>query len=178
MSHTTLEQPSVAPSHLQPVPPDPELLKQQEEAADLIPDRFRSGDSLVITNGAQIPTDMCIKTGKPSRKLVEVHLRNPANPKTWFGKTPSLEVGLSRKAYENHLVALSLTWSTLGIGALLLAVGIISLSVVSCLIGMAAMAFSGVFRAYSPVSSRDATEEYATITGASESFLSYVDSMR
>ena len=162
------EQAPVSPASdplIQPVPPDPEL------AAESAPYCYKSGKCVVIENGASLPTEFCIKTGKKAYKTVEVSLRNPANPRTWFGKQKMVEVGLCRKHLENHVVAVALTWSTLAVGALVFIAGILTLSFISCLVGLVAMGVSGIFRAMSPVTSKDATENFATIEGACPSYL-------
>ena len=160
-------------SHLQPVPPDPELLAMAEK---VVPSCYRVGDKIVVENGGNPPVEYCIKSGRPARKVVSTSLRNPLNPTTWFGKCPRIEIGLSRKQYDSYLVARALTWSFLGIGLVILLAGIVSLSWVSCFVGLLATGISGVFRATSPVTSRNATEEYADIQGASASFLKHLES--
>ncbi|MEX2581355.1 MAG: hypothetical protein WD342_20025 [Verrucomicrobiales bacterium] len=92
------------------------------------------------------------------------------NPLTWFGKCPRIDVGLCRRHHENHLVAVTLSWSLLGLGLLLLAAGAMTTSLLSCLVGLAAVIAAGLFRASSPVRSADAREDYATIAGTGESY--------
>jgi hypothetical protein len=155
---------------LEPVPPEPSLELVPDAPAPLVT-FHRSGRNIVVENGASIPTTSCIKSGRPVFKTMEVSLRNPANPKTWFGRRPAVEVGLSRKYYENYIVAVALTWSFLGVGALVLTAGIFALSPLTVVVGLIATAVSGVFRATSPVTSPDATETYATIAGAGDAYL-------
>lgn len=87
---------------------------------------------------------------------------------TWFGKRPEIEVGLCRKHYENHSVAAALTWSVFGVGMILLVVSALTMSFFSVVVAMIAIGVSGIFRAASPITSPDATEDFATIYGVSE----------
>lgn len=162
-------------AHMQPIPPDPELLEME---SPMQPSCYRVGGTIVIENGGAPSVEFCIKSGRPAQKVITTSLRNPMNPITWFGKRPRIEVGLSRTQYDSHLVAGALTWSFLAIGLVILASGLFSMGWVSCLVGVVAIAISGVFRASSPVTSRNATEEFAEIEGASESFLKHVSSGR
>ncbi|NLT69692.1 MAG: hypothetical protein GXX91_03230 [Verrucomicrobiaceae bacterium] len=149
---------------LEPVPP----------AAAPYMASYRKGRSLIVLNGASLPCEYCIKTGRPAVKTVEIALRNPANPLTWFGRRPRLEVGLSRKPLDNHRVAVALTWSVLAIGGLMLVTGIASRSLFAAGIGGVAMAVSGLFRALSPVTSRSASPDYLEVDGAGEAFLKHL----
>lgn len=155
-----------------PVPPEPvtEHHGHAQVPAPLVT-FYRSGNHLVIEHGASIPTEWCIKSGRPAYRVIEVSLRNPANPMTWFGSRPVIEVGICRKHYENHSVAVTLTWSVLALGFILLAVGILAAGMVSAMLGVIAIAGSGFFRATSPVTSPDATDLRATVFGAGEGYL-------
>lgn len=165
---------SVAPNppHLQPVPPEPEepFSDSELQTPQGLPRCYREGKFVVVVYGAAIPTATCIKCGRPAKKEVTTGLRHPSNPVTWFGKRPTLEVGLCRKHHENHAVAVALTWSILGVGVLLLIAGALTFSLVSCLLGVIAIVACGFFRASSPVTSDDATDDHATIAGAGETY--------
>lgn len=158
-------QPPTQPS-IVPVPPEPH---HEEPASE--PLISRSGDTLILEGNPMLPTDVCIKSGRPATNLIKASLRNPKNPMTWFGKRPTVQVGLCRKHYENHSVAVALTWSLFGVGLILLVVGAITLSFFSVIVGMVVAGISGMFRAASPISSPDATEDYATVYGVTESVL-------
>ncbi len=93
---------------------------------------------------------------------------------TWFGKRPRLEVGLSRKHFDNHNVAVALTWSVLAVGAIVLVTGVLSFSIITAVFGLVAMGVAGLFRACSPVTSPDATEKYATVSGAGAAYLKHL----
>lgn len=147
--------------HIEPVPP----------AAEPYMASYRRGRFLIVLNGASLPCRLCIKSGRPAVKTVEIALRNPTNPLTWFGKRPRLEVGLSRKHLDNHRVAVALTWSVLGLGALMVITGAVTRSPVTILAGSFAMAISGLFRALSPVTSSSASADYLEVAGAGEAFL-------
>jgi len=156
-----------------PVPPEPAMEDHPRIPAPAVT-FYRSGNHLVIEHGASIPTDRCIKSGRPASKVIEISLRNPADPKTWFGSRPVIEVGLSRKHYEDHSVAVTLTWSVLSLGVILLAVGILASGLLSAILGVFAIAGSGFFRATSPVTSPDATDLRATVFGAGEGYLKHL----
>lgn len=160
---------------LEPVPSEPApFIEVVPAAAEPLMASYRSGRTLVIENGASIPTDFCIKSGRPAVKTLEISLRCPAKPATWFGKRPRLEVGLCRKHLDNHYVSVALTWSVLAVGGLVLVTGVLSLSVITAAVGLLAMGISGLFRAMSPVISSDATEEYATVDGAGAAYLKHL----
>ena len=132
---------------------------------------YRSENEIIIENGAKIPTAFCIRSGMPSDRTFEVSLRNPADPLTWFGRRPTVTVGLSRRHFEDHSVAVALTWYFLAVGALLFAVGLIVLSTVSLTLGLLGMGVAGCFRASSPVSSPDVSPERTIICGAGDEYL-------
>ncbi|MDF1825025.1 MAG: hypothetical protein P1U68_10310 [Verrucomicrobiales bacterium] len=124
-----------------------------------------------MENYPDLPTDICLKSGRPATNQIVVSLRNPRNPLTWFGKRPEIEIGLCRKHYENHSVAVALTWSLFGVGMILLVVSVLTFSYFSILVGLVTIGVSGIFRAASPVTSADATEDFATVEGVSEKVL-------
>lgn len=167
--------PSAPLRMLEPVPPEPApFIEVVPPAAEPLMVSYRSGRYLIIENGASIPTEFCIKSGRPAVKTLEISLRCPSKPATWFGKRPRLEVGLCRKYPDNHHVAVALTWSVLAVGAVVLITGILSVSVITAVVGLLAMGISGLFRATSPVTSSDATEGYATIDGAGAAYLKHL----
>ncbi len=162
----------------QPLPSPPSDPRRTPEpvppAAEPYMASYRKGRSLIVLNGASIPCGYCIKSGRPAVKTLEISLRNPANPMTWFGKRPRLGVGLSRKPLDNHRVAVALTWSVLAIGGLMLVTGIATRGLFAAGIGVLAMAVSGLFRALSPVTSRSTSADYLEIDGAGEAFLKHL----
>lgn len=167
-SSLTTEPETSAPQIPQPVPPEPIV---EEPVSSTVPGAFRDGDAMILEGGYMPPKDVCIKSGRPATRSRVVALRNPRNPITWFGRRPKLEVGLCRKHYENHSVAVALTWSLLGLGAVLLLVGIVTFSPLSGLLGLVLAGISGFFRAHSPITSPDASEDFATVYGVAENIL-------
>jgi len=107
--------------------------------------------SIRLINGAELPTSICAKSGKPAVRVVSKRMRDSLNPLTWFGKRPEVKIGLCRKEYENRLVAISLTWALFGLGIFLLAMGILNVEVSFIAIGSILVLISGVFRARVPI---------------------------
>lgn len=132
---------------------------------------YRKGGSLFVTEGAVLPTDICINSGKQARKVVTPAIRNPKNPLTWFGPQPRIEMGLSRKHQENLVLARTATYSLLAVGVVILIAGVITLSVGSIVFGLLAMLICGVFRARLPVWSPNTKEEPIELRGVGEEVL-------
>lgn len=160
------------PPHLQPVPPEPTETEfdQNLQQPQLQPRCYKNGKFVVVENGAVIPTHSCVKCGRAAKKSVSTGLRHTSNPLTWFGKRPRMDVGLCKRHHENHSVAVALTWSFIGVGAVLLVAGVLAFSIASMILGFVAITVSGIFRASSPVTSADATADYASIAGTCESY--------
>lgn len=140
------------------------------------PSRFVSGSELVLEHGAAVPVGSCIQCGRPACGSRAVALRHPRQPSTWFGARPVLEMGLCRKHRDDRSVAVALTWSFLSIGVLLVAIGAVTFSPVSVLIGLLAIGGSGWFRAASPVVATLITETRTVISGAGAAFLRQMES--
>jgi len=140
------------------------------------PSRIISGSELVLEHGAAVPVGFCIKCGRPACGSWAIALRNPRQPGTWFGARPVLELGLCQKHRDDRSVAVALTWSFLAIGVLLVAVGAMTLSLASVLIGLLAMGGSGWFRAASPVVANLVTENRIVVSGAGAAFLRQIES--
>lgn len=138
------------------------------------PQVYRMGDLLYLEEGAVLPTERCICCGKKSVKTVTKYLRTPANPKTWFGKTKKVEFGVCREHKESCAMGTALTYSALMVGILILVVGAISLSIVTILVGLLAMAVSGVFRARMPIYTANPSVEPVEIKGHSAAYLDLV----
>gem|GEM_PF-1278825 len=73
---------------LEPVPPEPSFEAVPPAVAPLI-FSYRLGRCLVIENGAPIPTEYCIKIGRPAVKTIEISLRKPANHDDVVWETPA-----------------------------------------------------------------------------------------
>jgi len=87
MSISTAPETRTHASHMQPVPPDPELLAME---SGLKPSCYRVGEIIMIENGGGPPVEFCIKSGRPARKVIAISLRNPMHPMTWFGRRPRI----------------------------------------------------------------------------------------
>ncbi|MCB1232884.1 MAG: hypothetical protein KDN19_21750 [Verrucomicrobiae bacterium] len=129
--------------------------------------RFR-GSTLVLENGAVLPSECCVKCGRPATKVIRKKLRKPTNPMTWFGKRETIDVGLCKKHHESRLIALALTWSCLVVGVGIFVFGLISLEFVSCFIGLLFAGISGVFRACYPCCLKSLSEDALEIGGVGE----------
>lgn len=134
------------------------------------PPVHRRDGKLFVSEGAPLPTDICICSGRRAAKVVDVPLRNPSNPRTWFGRRPVLTVGLSKKHRENQLIAHTLTWSLLVTGVVLFATGAITLNFVLVAAGLLAALGCGYFRARSPIWSPESEAEPIEVAGAGEKF--------
>ena len=163
---------AASPPHHQPVPPEPTETEfdQELQYPQFQPRCHKEGKYVIVENGATIPVHACVKCGRPAKTAVSTGLRQPSNPLTWFGKRPRMDVGLCKQHHENHSVAVALTWSFVGVGAILVVAGALTLSIASIVLGLVAITVSGIFRASSPVTSADATEDHASIAGTCESY--------
>lgn len=129
--------------------------------------RFK-GTTLVLENGALLPSECCVKCGRSAATVIRKKLRNPLNPKTWFGKQETMKVGLCKKHHESSLIAVALTWSCLAIGAAVFVIGLINLEFVSCLFGLIFAGVSGVFRACYPCCLKSTSDNALEIGGVGE----------
>lgn len=102
--------------------------------------------------------------------MVNKALRDPRDPRTWFGGRPRIDVGLSKKHRENRLVALALTWSVFGMGVLILIGGLVLIDPIKLALGLFLLFISGIFRAYSPVWAARIDEDYIEIRGTGQLF--------
>lgn len=129
------------------------------------------GDDIILEYGAPLPADGCVKCAAAATHTIDKRLRNPRNPKTWFGKRYHLQVGLCKKHRENYLIAQSLTWSLLAVGLVLFVASILTLHWPGALVGLVAAGISGFFRARVPVWS-DSTDPYRVVVkGCGEPYL-------
>ena len=160
------------PTHHQPIPPEPTETEfdQELQHPQFQPRCYKEGKLVIVENGATIPVHACVKCGRAAKTAVSTGLRHTSNPLTWFGKRPRMDVGLCKKHHENHSVAVALTWSFVGVGAILTVAGAVTLSITSIVLGLAAITISGIFRASSPVTSADAKGDRASIAGTCESY--------
>ncbi len=119
-----------------------------------------------------LPTDICICCTRNSRRTIQKTLRNPKNPFTWFGKTTSLEIGLCKIHGDAYFVALSLTYSLFIMGAVLLVVGLFSLSLTTIVVATIFLSICGLFRARLPITSPNPKSELVEVRGAGPVMLS------
>ena len=162
-----------------PVPPEP-APAQAKSAMD--PDgvpapppmRYVSGGEIILEHGAVLPTELCVKCGRPACGAWPMMPRHPGRPATWFGRRPVVEMGLCRKHRDDHAVAVALTWSVLAVGALLLVVGMVTLGWVSAGLGLLAMAGAGWFRASSPVVATLVSDSRIVLGGSGEAYRSRI----
>jgi len=143
------------------------------EGADAFgePVAFQLDGKAFIEEGADLPTDVCIQTGFKAAKTAKIQVRKPLDPKTWFGKAPQIEVGLSKKAHENLRVMKALTYSVVAVCLIIELAGAATFSVVTVVTGLLAAAGSGFFRSRVPVTTPDPKAEPLEIAGASENFI-------
>ena len=132
---------------------------------------YRYEGNLYIEEGAELPTDSCICCGKKSVKTVEKPLRSPFKPATWFGTTRKVEIGLCPQHKDSKMMGMALTYSILGVGLAIFITGVVTLSIISIVLGLIAIAVSGIFQAKMPVYAADPREEPVQIKGAGDRFL-------
>ena len=158
---------------LVPVPPEPEALFFGLTHAPP-PVIYRSGGEIILEYGAEPPTDLCVRCGRPSSFAKRFPLRHSRDFRTWFGARSDMGLGLCRRHGEDHSVAVALTWSTLAVGAMLVIVGMLTLGWFSIFLGLVVMGISGIFRASSPVSAQELTENRRVIVGAGDYYLRHL----
>lgn len=130
-----------------------------------LPQAYLQEGKLMVPRGAVLPTDICVCCTRKPRKTISKALRNPKNPTTWFGNTTSLEIGLCKKHGEAYNVALALTFSLLGLGVFILALGLYSMSIAAIVLGAIALSICGLFRARSPITSPNPNSELLEVRG-------------
>jgi len=151
-----------------PVEPAPETPISEEPYT---PIAFRNSGRVFWEEGAILPTESCIRCGRPSKKVIRKSLRNAKNPLTWYGKSKKVEIGLCKKDLENWNVAVASTYSTLVLGLILLGVGISSLSYSMIIVGSLVILFSGFFRARIPIQTPSSKTNPIEIRGVGEPYL-------
>lgn len=161
-----------------PVPPDFSIQSSPEErkkaggeVATAHPAMFCLGGEIVLENGAGLPVGYCVKCGRLASQVVSCVLRDRKQPMTWFGNRPRIEAGLCRKHREDHAIAVALTWSMLGVAAVLVVSGIFTSHPVTLVLAGVVAAVSGAFRAGSPVSAPVASESRVVLSDAGKAFL-------
>ena len=131
---------------------------------------FRHNGKLYISEGAELPSAICINCGKPSVKVVRKALRNPYNPVTWIGRMPRVDAGLCKQHNESFNIMRALAFSLLGVGLLIFIVGVVKLAIGSILVGLLTMFFCGIFRSLKPIWSPNTRIEPIEIRGTGKPF--------
>lgn len=132
---------------------------------------YCSGGSLHVPENAVIPTEICIACGRPSQKVYSKSIRKPLDPRTWYTKQTTVEIGLCKKHIDDKRVGVALTFSLLVLGIVFLIAGIITLSAGLIGFGLVAAIISGYFRARIPVYRTEPEGWVLKIEGAGEGFL-------
>ncbi|MDF1659719.1 MAG: hypothetical protein P1U58_19040 [Verrucomicrobiales bacterium] len=126
---------------------------------------------LYLPEGSALPTDICICSGRKATKVITKALRNPRNPKTWYSRQPCVKIGLSKKHCDDNNIGIALTLSVLVIGVAIFVAGLITLEMVSLIIGLLAILVSGFFRARGPIFSENPSADPLPIQGANQAYL-------
>ena len=135
-----------------------------------MPVSYKKGNTLVLKYGATIPTTVCVKTNEPADHVVTKSIRNPFNPLTWIGRTPKLELGLSKKHYDNYRAFLAGSWATFALGIIFLLVSIFTFSPLMFLVSFLIIAAAGVFRSINPVWSTTVSHRFVALRGTCAKF--------
>lgn len=149
---------------------------QESEAEDPLQEpishlpMFQHNGKLYISEGAELPSAICINCGKASTKVVRKALRNPYNPMTWAGRKPRVTVGLCKQHNESFNIMRALAFSLLGVGLLLFIVGLMNFAIGSIVIGAVTMFLCGLFRSLKPVWSPNTRVEPIEIRGTGDAF--------
>jgi len=124
-----------------------------------------------LMNGAELPTDICIKSARKTYKVVNKTLRNPLDIKSWIGRRQTLPVGLCKKHYENFMVTNALAWSGLGVGTLLFVSGLSTFSIVSIAVGFLMVIGTAVAQTFFPVWAKSSGENGIEVHGLSPAYI-------
>ena len=141
---------------------------QQVQSTD---NAYSKDGGLHVPENASVPTEICVRCGRPSVKVINKAIRKPLNPLTWYTRQTSVEIGLCRKHVDDRRVGVALTFSLLVLGFVFLVAGIISFSIGMIVFGLVAAIVSGYFRARIPVYRSKPEGWVLRIEGAGEGFL-------
>jgi len=147
------------------------------------PKVYADKEYLCIEDQAPLPIGYCIVTNEIADRTVRIPLRDPNNPGTWWGKRPTLRVGISAKTARRILNRKALTWSLLAAGLGLVAFGVsgtftgfpVKITLASYGIGAILSTISGYFRASASISASKIGRAYTVIQGAHPDFLKKFD---
>ena len=62
----------------------------------------RDGRALLLVNGAEIASHICLKSGHPVHMHIKTSIRSPFNPVSWFRAADTAIIGLSRKELKKY----------------------------------------------------------------------------
>ena len=127
--------------------------------------------ALHVPENATVPTEVCVRCGRPSEKVISMAIRKPLNPLTWYTRQTSVEIGLCKKHVDDRRVGVALTFSLLLLGLVFLIAGIVTFSIGMIAFGLVAAIISGYFRARVPVYRSKPEGWILQIEGAGEGFL-------
>ncbi len=127
--------------------------------------------SLHVPENASVPTEFCVRCGRPSEEVVCKTIRKPLNPLTWYTRQTSVEIGLCRKHVDDRRVGVALTFSLLVLGLVFLVTGLLTYSIGMIAFGLVAVVISGYFRARIPVYRSKPEGWVLQIEGAGDGFL-------
>ncbi|MDF1815873.1 MAG: hypothetical protein P1V20_26980 [Verrucomicrobiales bacterium] len=127
-------------------------------------------DLLCIEHHADLPLDRCIKSDRPADRTVEIQLRSPGRPETWWGECPHrLLIGLSESEFQKHRWLTVLARSGVLLAATAIVCGVF-LNPWLCLAGVVLFFASGLFHSIQPVWCFDSSQEYIAVKGVARGF--------
>ena len=132
---------------------------------------FSRGGALHVPEGTEVPTDSCVRCGRPSKEVISKMVRKPLNPLTWYTKQTAINIGLCKKHIEDRKVGVALTYSLLGLGVIFVIAGAISISIGMIAFGLVAIVVSGYFRARIPIYRSEPEGWILKVEGAGKGFL-------
>ena len=132
---------------------------------------WRHDRVLYLPDGARLPTDTCIHCGHKAVKVISKSIRNPWNPATWFSRQTIVDIGLCKKHKDDNNVGKALTYSVLSIGVIIFITGVVTVGIVTLIIGLLAIVVSGIFRARTLIYTSNTNVEPLPIKGAAASYL-------
>lgn len=140
------------------------------------PQIYRDGNNLVLTGGAVMPSNLCVKTGKVPKTMITAHLLHPMHPGAWFKRDHNTTIGLSAQALEKHRINQALFLALIILGVIMVPVGLLSgltaSGIFTAVVGVL-ICFAGlVIRAMNPIWSPSSKEDEIIVRGCGEPYLS------
>lgn len=150
-------------------PPEGDEFNCSQEPVSQLP-MFQHKGKLYISEGAELPSAICINCGRPSVQVVRKALRNPYNPMTWLGPKPRIEVGLCKHHRESFMIMRALAFSMLAVGLLIMISGLVKFSIASIVFGVVTLILCGIFQSLKPIWSPNTRVEPMEIAGTGKQF--------